>query len=278
MKKYCLLILFFAGWIASAQVKGVVRDSISGLPIPYVSIWVENEQFAATAEENGEFSIETSKKSRSLVFSAMGFERKTVPVSNASEVRLAPSALQLDEIVISNRKETRLREIGKSENQMHEAFENAPRIDVKFFPNLPEYKKTRFLKQVAVVTDSKIDGTSFKIHLYGVDADGKPGAELLDKDWIVSVDKGILKTKFSLSKFNLAMPENGIFIGFEKLMIARNKTEKITVDPNTQIEQRQIRYYPMLLYDNVKSDCQILFSDGKWIRRNKPNPGDPMKK
>lgn len=279
MKKYCFLaLLFFVGLTASAQIKGVVKDSTSGLPIPYVSIWVENEHFAATAEENGEFSIETSKKSKNLVFSAMGFERKTVAIANASEVKLNPSALQLDEIVISNRKETKLKEIGKSENQIHEAFENAPRIDVKFFPYLPEYGKTKFLKQVAVVTDSKIEGASFKIHLYGVDANGNPGAELLDKDWIVSVGKGILKTKFSLAKFNLALPKEGIFIGFEKLMIARNKTEKITVDPNTQIEQIQTRFYPIVLYDYVQRDAQFVFDDGKWIAKTKPNPDGPNDK
>lgn len=275
---YFFVLLFFIGFSALAQVRGVVKDSIDGTPIPYVTISVEHENFATTSEENGEFSITISEKSKNLIFSALGFERKTVAISKASEVRLKPSALQLDEVVISKRYETRQKEIGKSESQIHEAFDNAPRIDIKFFPYLPAYKKTKFLKQVGVVTDSKIDDASFKIHFYSVDVNGYPAEELLDKDFIVSVDKGVSKTKFNLAKFNLTMPKQGIFIGFEKLMIAKNKVEKNISDPNTKAIQTQINYYPLMLYDRVARDFQFAFTDGKWIRKTNQNADNPLEK
>lgn len=278
MKNHYFFIALFVNFCAFGQLKGVVKDSISNLPVPYVSIWVENENFATTAEENGEFSIDISAKSKNLVFSALGFERKTVAIAQVKEVKLNPAAFALDEIVISKRFETRQKEIGKSENQIHEAFENAPRIDIKFFPYLEAYKKTKFLKQVSVTTDSKIDDASFKIHFYSVDANGCPGEELLEKDFIVSVDKGLLKTKFNLTKFNLKMPKEGIFIGFEKLMIAKNKIEKTTTDPNTNKVQTQIAHAPFILYDSVRRDFQFVFTDGKWIRKDKQNPDDPNDK
>ena len=40
----------------SYLMKGVVVDE-SGKPIPYVNIWVEDENIGTTSEENGEFSI-----------------------------------------------------------------------------------------------------------------------------------------------------------------------------------------------------------------------------
>ena len=36
------ILFFFITISLSAQIRGVVKDSISGEPIPYVNIWVEN--------------------------------------------------------------------------------------------------------------------------------------------------------------------------------------------------------------------------------------------
>ncbi|HMI07184.1 MAG TPA: carboxypeptidase-like regulatory domain-containing protein [Flavobacterium sp.] len=279
MKNYSFFVLLLlVSFSGLSQIKGVVKDSITGMPIPYVTISVENENFGTTSEENGEFAIHVSGKSRNLVFSALGFERKTVGISKIAEVKLKPTAFQLEEIVILKRYETRQKEIGRSENQIQQAFDNAPRIDIKFFPYLPAYKKTKFLKQVGIVTDSKIDDATFKIHIYSVDANGYPGEELLDKDFIVSVDKGVSKTKFNLMKFNLRIPKQGVFIGFEKLMIAKNKVEKTIADPNTKGTQTQITYYPMMLYDNVKRDFGFTFMNGKWIRTTNQDPDNPSDK
>ena len=54
-----------------AQTKGVVADE-SGKPIPYVNIWVENENIGTTSEENGEFFIAASAN-KNLIFSILGF-------------------------------------------------------------------------------------------------------------------------------------------------------------------------------------------------------------
>lgn len=278
MKNCFFWALCFIGFAATAQIKGVVKDSISGLPVPYVSIAVEQENRWATSEENGEFTIDVSGNSKNLVFSALGFERQTVAISKAAEVKLKPVALALDEVVISSRRETRQLEIGRGESRIFEAFENASRIDIKFFPYLAAYKKTKFIRQVALVTDSKIDDASFKIHFYSVDASGCPGEELLGKDFIVSVGKGQLKTKFNVSKFNLQMPKEGIFVGFEKLLIAGNKVEKTIADPNTKTTQTQITYYPLVLYENVDRDFQFVFTAGNWIRKSNQDPGAPSDK
>lgn len=274
MKKYFLTALFLLSVVGSAQIKGIVRDSISGQPVPFVMISVEHENSGSSSEEDGTFSIRISEKSRRLVFYALGFEQKTVALAEASAVRLKPSPVQIEEVVVSDRRQTRQLEIGKSANRVSEAFEQAPRIDLKFFPNLPEYQKTKYLKQVCLVTDSKMDEATFKIHLYSVDDNGYPGKELLEKDWVVSVGKGVLKTKFNVAKFNLAMPKSGIFVGFEKLMIDKNKIEKTVIDPNTNRSEIQIKYYPLMLYNRVNRDFVFVFTNGKWVKSNQ-TPEDP---
>jgi hypothetical protein len=51
-----ILILFLKTIWISAQVKGIVVDE-NDKPIPYVNIWVENENIGTTSEEDGRFSI-----------------------------------------------------------------------------------------------------------------------------------------------------------------------------------------------------------------------------
>lgn len=278
IKNSIFALVFLINISAVAQVKGIVKDSITGKPIPYVTISVENENLGATSEENGEFTVHISQKSKQLIFSALGFEKKSISILKVSEVKLKPTAFQLDEVVLSKRFQTSEKEIGTSENPIYEAFNNGPRIDAKFFPYFFSYKRTRFIKQVAIVTDSKIDDAIFKIHFYSVDSNGFPGEELLDKDFIVSVNKGVKETRFNVMKFNLRMPKQGIFVGFEKLMIAKNKVEKNVINDNTKTMEIQTTYFPFILYNSVKKDFVFAFSGGKWIRKSKENLNDPSEK
>jgi hypothetical protein len=263
-EKLFLIALFLVSIVVSAQIKGVVKDSISGKPIPYVNISVENENIGTTSEENGEFVINSNDKSKNLVFSALGFEKKKVKISKMLEVNLKPIAYQLDEIVISKRFETREVEIGETKSEIFQAFDNGPRIDTKFFPYYQSYKRTKFIKQVAIFTDSRIENATFKIHFYAVDATGFPAEELLNKNLLVSVNKGSKETKFNVTRFNLRMPKNGIFVGFEKLIIEKNKLENTVTDLNTNTAHIQKTYFPFIMYNSVARDFLFTFSGGKW--------------
>ena len=70
-------MLLFAFQFSFSQWKGVVKDSTSGQPIPYVNIWVENENIGTTSELDGTFNINTTSD-KVLVFSALGFAPKKI--------------------------------------------------------------------------------------------------------------------------------------------------------------------------------------------------------
>jgi hypothetical protein len=272
-----LLVFFLFSYSVSAQIKGLVVDEFNK-PISYVNIWVENENNSTTAEENGEFSI-NCLPGKNLIFSALGYEKKTVKASESDKVVLKINAFELNEVVIAKRFETKEIEIGKVKNESYQAFENGPRIDAKFFPYLAKYKKTRYIRQVTIFTDSQLESTNFKIHFYAVNPDGSPGEELLNKDYLVSVKKGVKKSYFNVVDFNLKMPKTGIFIGFEKLIIEWNKLEKEVVDSNTKTTTIQKTYFPYVLYNYVERAFIYTFSKGKWNRQTKQdinNPSDRM--
>lgn len=271
MKAILFFILFSIS--LSAQItKGVVKDSLTGQPIPYANIWVENENVATTSEEDGTFSI-TVANTKNLIFSALGYETRTLKATQVTQVFLNPKAFDLDEVVISNSIGTKQNVIGLTENTVAQAFDNGPRIDVKFFPYSSEYKKTPYLKRVTVYTDSRIEDATVKLHFYKVDANGYPGDELLQKPLIVAVKNGTKINKIDLSDFGLVMPKNGLFVGFEKLMIEKNKKEKTVINPVTKEAQIQKTYYPLMLYNYVERDFLFTFSGGKWSKQTDVDSG-----
>lgn len=266
--KRLFLALALVTFSLSAQIKGIVKDSLTGKPIPYVNIWVQNENIGSTSEENGTFFINTTEKGKKLIFSTLGYEKKIINASEASEVNLKQAAYLLNEVVISKSIGTKTVEIGKNKNEMYQAFDNGPKIDTKFFPYLPSYKKTKYLKQVSIYTDSRIENAIIKIHFYNVDSNGFPAEELMEKDFVVTVKKGTRINRFDLTALNLKFPKNGLFVGFEKLMIEKNKTEKTITDSNTNITQVQKTYFPFVLYNYVERDFLYTFSGGKWNRQS----------
>lgn len=268
IEKIQLWILLIISQFTFAQIKGVVKDSVTGKPISYTNIWVENENIGVSSEENGEFSINTTK-TKNLVFSALGYEKKVIKASNANEIKLSPKTFKLEEVVVTQKLETKVIEIGKSKTTIYQAFDNGPRIDVKFFPYYPKYKKTRNIRQVTVETDSKIDDATIKIHFYSVDANGFPGEELLTKDFVTTVKKGVNKNIFNIANFNLRMPKKGLFVGFEKLIIEKNKVETVVTDYNSNTTSVKKSYFPLVLYNFEERDFMFSFSGGKWNKEMK---------
>ena len=270
MKHFSTLFLLFTISL-SAQTKGVVKDSLTGQPIPYVNIWVEGENIGASSEENGEFIIYATPKSKNLIFSAIGFDKKIVKISESKEVRLKSVEYLLDEVFLNNSKETKQIEIGKTNNSISQAFDNGPKIVAKFFPYKPYYKKTKYIKKVTILSDSRIEEATIKLHFYAVDSLGFPSNELLKKDLILKVKKGVVKHAFTISELNLTMPKTGLFVGFEKLLIEKNKLEKEVTDLNSNTKKIQKTYYPLLLYNFVERDFQFEYTGGKWNKQQKYN-------
>ncbi len=280
MKFTLFFITFFCFGCAvmSAQINGVVIDHVTKNPIPYVSIWVENENNGATAEENGTFQMTYSGKGKNLIFSALGYEKKMAPISSEMKVELIPSTIELKEVVLTKKYGTKEIEIGETDSPFLQAYENGPRIDIKFFPYKSKYNKTKFIKYVVLNTDTRIEEATLKLHLYKADPDGMPGDELLEKEFIVTVNKGVKKTLFNLSAFNLRMPKNGLFVGFERLKIEKNKAEKSIRDATTATNIIQTTFYPLILYNRVERDFRYTFIGGKWTRESLTAvPGEPTK-
>ena len=78
----------------NAQIKGVVKDSITGKPIPYANIWVKNENIGTTSKEDGTFEIKTAKD-KPLFFSIIGYHSKKTILKSKNEVLLSQKSIEL---------------------------------------------------------------------------------------------------------------------------------------------------------------------------------------
>ena len=134
-----LISLLFLHLAVFSQTKGIVVDE-NKKPIPYVNIWVENENIGTTSEENGTFEINTTDKNKILVFSAVGFETKKINMDLSQKVEMKRLIYELNEVVIENPKFNNEIEIGDSKNQnFHHWSGKTPSVLVKFFRFKNEY-------------------------------------------------------------------------------------------------------------------------------------------
>jgi len=86
----------------NVQVTGIVTAADDGSPMPAVAIAVEGTTVGTISDSDGAYSI-SAPTNGSLVFSFMGYETKTVPVSGRRviNVTLDPGSIEVDEVLIT---------------------------------------------------------------------------------------------------------------------------------------------------------------------------------
>lgn len=266
-KRLVWIFLFVSQFIFS-QIRGIVKDSISGEPISFVNIWVENEPIGTTSETNGGFSLDI-KEDKVLVFSALGYEVKKVS-SKTELILLKPKVFELKEVVVSLPKKTKEIEIGVSkkrfflpENQV------VPWILAKKFHLEDKNKDLNFVKEINFFTKSKVDNGVFRARVFEVKPDGMPGEDLVSDEIIVEVKKGKDKVTVDVSKYNIQIPNEGIIIGFESLFIDRNKynQEARIIDSKNTIYIEN--YSPHIEYCMDSNETSYVFRSSKWVKQNR---------
>ena len=262
------IFLYLISISLTAQIRGVVKDSISGEPIPFVNIWVENETIGTTSEVDGSFLLDL-KEEKVLVLSALGYETKKLSSKNET-ILLKPKVFELKEVVIEQPKFSKKIEVGKTKNNgFHEIYNAGPIIRAKFFPFQEIHNEIKFLKEISILTESEIDSTSFKIRIFSVGIDGFPTKDLIDDDIFVFVKKGKQKTKIDILKYRLEFPEEGLFIAYETLLIKKNEHEIIVQNDKTNNEFKLTNYYPYFKHNFVDREYTFSFYGTKWVKQKK---------
>lgn len=278
MKKLLVIILLLISNFGFCQLKSVIINSESKEIIPYVNIWVEDENLGTTSNQNGEFEL-VFDGTKSVVFSAIGFETKKISSDAVKEVvELKPKITELEEIMVSSKKLTKELTIGKfkkSKVNFYFSCNNKPWISARFFQYKEAYKETPYLKKLKILTNSDIKDAKFNIRLYNVNKNREPENYSYHQNIIGIAKKGKKITEIDLSELNIKFPKNGFFIAIEWLIIKENAHEYTYTRLDSKKEFKGTSYEPSIgTVPSETDENSWIFTRGKWrkIWQNKsPN-------
>lgn len=95
--------------VSAQNIQGVVTDSLTNEPIPYLSVFYEGKGVGGITDDGGHYSVETRKGWNKLTFSAVGYVTKVVNilpgVTKTMNVKMRPDDIMLEEVVVKPKKE-----------------------------------------------------------------------------------------------------------------------------------------------------------------------------
>ena len=109
-------LFLFSALSVSAQLKGVITDSLTNEPLMYISVYYEGKGVGSVSNVNGEYKIETRKGWNEVTFSAIGYKTQVIkitPDQKILNVKMTSDDIMLSEVVIKPKKE-RYSQIGRA--------------------------------------------------------------------------------------------------------------------------------------------------------------------
>ena len=110
-----VFFLLFCGFQSSfaanpvTSVSGIVYDSISGMPLSFVSVYLEKSSIGTMTDDEGWFEIQDTRGFFSLTVSFLGYETQTFSIEPGKktklEIYLKPVHYQFAEVVVKRKKE-----------------------------------------------------------------------------------------------------------------------------------------------------------------------------
>ncbi|EJX01695.1 hypothetical protein, secreted [gut metagenome] len=168
-KKVILFLLLAVALVARAQnytINGVVTDSITGEPLPYVAVLLKGTTIGATTNLDGKFTLTSSSKVRTIQVSYLGYtekEMRFVPgKTNNLRIMLAPTSIELSEVVIKPGKEKYRKKDNPAVIFIKNAIERRESNDPR---NHDFYRYDQYEKMVFAMNDYEVKPKK----------DGKPG-------------------------------------------------------------------------------------------------------
>lgn len=224
MKKFIFLFLFTIS--ATAQIKGVVKDSITKEPIAYVALVYEKTLIGTNTNEKGEFEL--SKNDANVIISCLGYTSKSLKLSNINEVLLSPKAQEIEEVVVRNRKNTSQIVVGEyHDSEIGFSNGGASQIWAKFIKNSEEINKHPFINKIQFTSKSKVKNAKVKLRFFSVNNLGNADSDLIFDEIIVTVKKGTHKNKVSRKIF-------GFFSHFSKILFHISSLIFSNIDKSTK--------------------------------------------
>ncbi len=235
-----LLITFLALTIgiqvtAQIELKGWVK-SVENAPIAYAHIGIPGGNVGTASVEDGGFELRIPKayENDTLKFSAIGFEEKSIPISQLTTfdgltVTLVEKITALDEVTVSNKKlkQGTIFKTAKSKGGSKVWFgDNGGGTEMFTKVTIPE--NLHEISQVNLrIGKNTMDTFRIRFSFYEVNSEDLPGKRIVEKSFIVesTVKKGIIK--FKLDSVGVWVNKD-FFLGFEWIISSKQRAEQLS--------------------------------------------------
>lgn len=121
---------------------GIVKDSITGEPLPFVSVYFDGSTIGAMTDDNGTFTLQNNQGYTKLAAASLGYDTKFIDLKPGKkndnlEVLLKPTAFEISEVVVKPEREKYTRKDNPAVELIKKviAHKNDNRIEAK-----PEYQ------------------------------------------------------------------------------------------------------------------------------------------
>lgn len=149
----------------SAQIKGVITDSLTNEPLMYVTVQYEGKGVGAVSNADGEYQVETRAGWNELTFSTIGYVTKKIkfaPGTKVLNVKMVTDDIMLSEVTVKPQKEKYSRKNNPAVEFMRKVIEHkkALKLEENDYYQYQKYEKMKM--SLNDVTPEKLEKGIYK--------------------------------------------------------------------------------------------------------------------
>lgn len=222
MRNLIILFLLIPFLSFSQQYKTVDE---SGKPVLFVTIYDAEKQTGTISDDEGFFQF---SEGRSVILSSVGYLKDTLMLPKCDKVCdivLREDVRQMEEVVVYSDQK-------RWDNKFQEGFYDHKRVHYADHVNNPagytflvkiDNKMDIPAKLLKANFDVKNNGkTTMRVRIFSVDQNGEPGRDVLRENVMIEKFNAFTDITVNLSKYNIIMPPEGVFIGIDVYKIGED--------------------------------------------------------
>jgi hypothetical protein len=196
----------------------------NNVPVPYADILVE-KSIVTTSDSLGYFISGQIGPEQQYIITALGFEESLIS-GDVTQVVLTPKANALDEVVVFKPKYSHTEKYGKATKRGRAVavnFDAGNSQFLKYVPNKSTIADPLFIKAISFYTKASSKNRKISIVFLSIGRDGKPSQIINDQNFIYRLKEGTHLNNINVSRLQIQLPAEGLFIGIQHLLIDDNK-------------------------------------------------------
>lgn len=281
MKKFMLslinLALFNFCFGQSIDLKGEIKDLKTGELLPYATIEIFNLKTGTITDKNGKFQFEITPDNLTydtINFSFVGYETAKMSLNDFlksdKEIKLKCKTIELGEVRVIPKKYS-ITTIGIKDNSpTSKQYSNIFGTNKGNFHGNKRMTTGWFKSVSYYVHQDGFPTAPFRVRIYQVGVDNKPGKDLLNENIVVSAPKAGW-IKIDISDYNIPFPKDGAFVTMEWINSGNEfwfEKEDSVTDKNGQTKTVKGKYYGQSLGVVRKKGGVVLWGSNlgnEWI-------------